>query len=355
MEAWFGSYPRHEQADLRGRFRSKDSRAFAGAFFELYCHALLLAQSYAVGVHQTADERQGTRIDLEARKNGEPVFLLECTISAASNEAAGIDSRKEQVYAAIDKLESPNFFFGVEVKSAGQASLAGAKVRAFLHRQLAGLDPDEVAAHHVPGDMESIPHWTFEDGDWRIVFFPMPIKPEARGKTELRPLGARLEPARWIDTTGAIRASLDEKAVRYGQHTLPYVIAVNGVEEMVFPADEEDIYAALFGTLAHNVRFNSDARTMDVEPFRKRDGFWLGPEGARNTQVSAILIGSVMPWSVAAAPVTLWHNPWAAAPVPLEAWLGPQMVPDMDTGEFQPRPGMSPSEILGLPSHWPRA
>ena len=52
LEGWFVAFGTDEdKQQLRRRFRSPDDQTHLGAFFELYCHALLSAQHYAVRVH----------------------------------------------------------------------------------------------------------------------------------------------------------------------------------------------------------------------------------------------------------------------------------------------------------------
>jgi hypothetical protein len=77
-----------------------------------------------------------------------------------------------------------------------------------------------------------------------------------------------------------------------------------------------------------------------VRHVRNPDGAWRGPQGPRNTRVSAVLYAQgITPWNLARTRASVIINPWARRP-------------------FEPPPGpghgaQSIGELLGLAPEWP--
>ena len=121
----------------------------------------------------------------------------------------------------------------------------------------------------------------------------------------------RRYPPRWGGTSRErIRDAVVRKGGRYGEICSPFVVAVNAC---VIHVDETDEMEALFGreTLVGNALRPEQDEVM----VRLGNGAWRGPSGPRYTRVSAVLIvDTLKPWTVAVAPVRLYHNPWAAHP-----------------------------------------
>ena len=87
---------------------------------------------------------------------------------------------------------------------------------------------------------------------------------------------------------------MNEKAGKYGDLNLPFLIAIN---YMGLHCDRIDWTDVLYGSAAVNIWFDEkDAHYQ--EPFRKTDGFWIGKQGPRNTHVSGIIAG----WHISLGP-----------------------------------------------------
>ena len=125
-----------------------------------------------------------------------------------------------------------------------------------------------------------------------------------------------MEGVRWVDSSGALRSALESKASRYGRLNFPYIIAVDGLSEWDFPADDLDIEQALLGTRGSQLKVNPTTKQTDLRETRSSDGFWSGPQGPQHPRASAVLVASLlMPFTLGAVNAVLWHNPWAAHPL----------------------------------------
>lgn len=153
-----------------------------------------------------------------------------------------------------------------------------------------------------------------------------------------------------VTPQSGIRNSIKEKSGKYGELDLPYIIAINVVDQ--FSGDDIDISNALFGDEQVIFTFRGN-KVIREETRRKRNGAWFGPKGPRNTRVSGALFASLLsPWNIAKITPVLWHHPWANKPLSPE-WLPfPQFLGG--EGHFlKELKWKNGWELLGLDPNWP--
>lgn len=350
LERWFEHIPSETQSDIRSRFRDKDNRQHIGAFFELYLHELLLRLEFDIEVHPQVDG-ESTHPDFLVMKGGKRPFYLEATIAAPSDAEAAANARKNQVYDTLNRMRSPNFFVGIRVGDLPKVPPPGRAIRSFLERKLADLDPDEIAKRFKQDGFRAMPLWDWEHGDWRISFYPIPKSASARGKPDIRPIGMEMQDPDLLTPHVRIRESVSEKASKYGRLDLPYIVALNVIDE--FGVDDIDIENGLFGEerVTFVLRRND---SIEQIPGRKPNGAWWGPYGPRNKRVGAVLMAvNLDSWSLARETPILWHNPWAISVFPEDIWSLPQLVPDHEDDRMTERAGVNCWQVLGLYSNWP--
>lgn len=341
LERWFSKYPAEARSDLSSRFCSPGDGQHVSAFFELALHELCRCLGCAVLPHPDVPGVQTHPDFLVTPASGEP-FYLEAVATGESPDEVGARKRTEVVYDALNRMESPNFFIGMDVLGSPATPPPVAALRRFLEKQLASLDPDK-----VPERVEERPHWSFKHDGWEVVFFPIPKSQQARGRGGVRPLGIQMSPAMWVDSPPAIRNVLEAKAKRYGASLeRAYVVAVNGTGVFLDDIDVED---ALFGSLVfESVETSEGFRSRWV---RAPDGVFWGPKGPRNQLVSAVLMATrATPWSLDCG-ARLYLNPFAQQPAPETLKQLPQTLVVDRT--FRRLPGRSLKELLGLPLRWP--
>lgn len=349
LELWFDRLPENGKMELRNRFRDQDDRQHLGAFFELYCHEMLVRQGYTVELHQSPPNGKKTCPDFLVKVKDEPLFYLETTLAAESNDDQAESRRKNQLYDLLDLLDSPNFFLGIEIVSSSVQVPGSAPIRAFLRDWLSQLDPDQVSMQYERN--QELPKITWTDNhEWEIEFTAIPKKKEARGTPGVRPLGMFFQQPRRIDSRSALLRSLKSKAGYYGELDLPFIIAVDAVDEWVFESDFS-VSSALFGKEI----LHFDRRSLELLPStREPNGLWWGPKGPRFTRVSGVLFAfQNRPFSCCRKTPELWLNPWATRVFDPVWWEGPQRVPDMVTGQMEKRSGRNAWETLGLNPTWP--
>lgn len=314
LEEWFSALPTASQSDLRSRFRSNDEQQHAGAFFELYSHALVLAHGFTADVHPPSSRM--TRPDFLVRREEQPLFYLEATVSVESDSDRAARRRRQDLYDTLDRLDSPNFVLDFQIEVASEQAPSARLMRRFLERMLANLDPDVIDRRVTLVGAAGYPTWTWSHGGWRVQFTALPKSPEIRGAPGVRPLGVFPVESRLVTAHVAIRKALEEKASRYGELELPLVVAVNCLDEF---SDEGDVADALLGSreVVVNVGGIPGARRFQ----RATDGSWGNAKSPRNKTVSAALVAcQLRPWSIAGV------TPEAPAPPVVQKTLEPGVI-----------------------------
>jgi hypothetical protein len=238
FEDWFLRYPKEDRAELRARLRSEDNYQHRSAFFELFLHEMLLRLGCNVQVHP---QIVGTprRPDFYLQSLVAPPCYLEAILASdETREESAANARMNQLYDALNRLNSPDFYIGMTLRGAPATPPSARHIRAFLTHHLAQLNFAEVADLFRDGGFPALPRWPYEHDGWDVEFFPLPKSDAARGRGGIRPIGIQFEPMRLLQTREAIRDSILEKAGRYGELGQPYIIAVNVLADHVDRIDD---------------------------------------------------------------------------------------------------------------------
>jgi len=339
VDAFFAKYPATHADEMRNRLRSRDETLHQSALFELALHELLLRQGFTV-VEVEPTLANGRSPDFLVASPAGDRFYLEATLASGQPAAtAGAERRMREALQAIDEVESPNFFLGLHPRGTPSQPVATARLKRAVQRFIDGLDYDAVVADHAAG--RPLPMFESEahGAVFRIEAIPKNLR-RAGG----RAVAVRMMPALMVQPQEAIKDAVLGKAGRYGDPDLPYIIAVNALEQYAEADDAED---ALFGTTAVVVRpGRPDQRT------RARDGVWLGRNGPTHTRVSGVLSTErLSAWALGQRRARLLVNPWARRPLP-DLPLGVDVVRVFDH-QLHHEAGSSWREILGLPEDWP--
>jgi len=324
LEDWFSHYPQAETADLRARFRSSNDLQHHSAFFELFVHELLLKFGLHPQIHPALPQITTRHPDFIVESPSDKSFYMEAVVAAnMSEDEYAARARMNVVYDSINRLDSPNFFIGMDIQGAPQTPPPAGPIKSFLSKNLAGLDPDEMMALLESG-LDALPHWHYQYEDWEIDFYPIPKSSEARGKPGTRPIGLQFYGLKFMDSRTTIRDALCTKAGRYGDLDLPYVVAVNALDRST---DFTAIMEALFGKEKYIIDL-SRSKPSEPEMTRELDGVWTSESGPRYTRLSAALVVvGLSPGNLPHANIRLYHNPWAKLPYNSELSLLPQAVP----------------------------
>jgi hypothetical protein len=346
LEGWFSRYPKKEQPELRGRFRSNIDSQHQSALFELLLHELLVKLDCRVTIHPILPNTSRTP-DFLVEPLEDSHFYIEAVLATneSADEAAAL-ARVNTVYDILDrKVEATNFFLWLNVEGAPKSPPPAKRIAAFLNERLAKLDPDSVTKLYETYGPDAMQSWHFEHDDWIVEFQPIPKKPEARNKKGARPIGAQSTGVHWVDHRTPIRDAINKKAGMYGDLDLPYVIAVNVLEFI----DEIDIMEALFGKEQFTIAFSQGdpVEPVGLQMSRVPDGVWTSYGGPRNTRVSGVLLATrLSPWNLSHRNVRLYHNPWTKRPYSSVLTRLPQAI--FEDNHMKKVDGESISTILEL-------
>lgn len=348
LQSWFDHYPNQHQTELYQRFRSD----FDAAFYELFLHELLRCLGYTVQVHPILDLKAARQPDFLATSSTGSRFVLEATLARDESEDKAARRKVEEVLLdSINALHSENFMLDVKVYLVTTQAPSGRAIREFLARELAALDPDDIARRYASeGGWEALPKLVYATDNVHLVFRPIPVRAEKRGKVE-RPIGGLGpgEPVK-INPMLALRRAVRRKASGYGKLGIPYVVAVNALAE--YGPHSTDLIEALFGTVDLHFFRNPSGVGSSSRWVRSPNGAWFGPTGPHNTRVSAVLYSlPAIPWNLGSVPSLLIRNPWARYPDTSE--LGSLPKAQIDDSGLVWLEGTSTGQILGLPEGWP--
>ena len=350
LEQWFARFPTHAQAALRARFRKNHAVPHYSAFFELYLHELLVLAGYKVTVAGTDDPGAGEKKpDFIAQRSSEPEFYLKATL-ATDKPATEVsaDARVHRLYDALNyKLDSPDYFVGLELYSKSRTDVPERKLLNFVKDFFRTIDRDECIQIFQNDGLAALPRRLFDNNGVVLAIYPIPKSDKARARSGIRSIGT-VGPgeACIVDGDYALRTAVTKKATRYGELRKPYIVAVNAVNQDL---EDIDIMNALLGR--ETVVINTIRKTPLFT--REPNGAWAGPTGPVNTRVSAVLVVSLLtPWSIRAYSPIVYHNPWAKYPCP-------HVLPDIHSArvignQMRVIQARSAQQIFRLPETWPK-
>ncbi len=306
LQSWFDGYPDDEKQEFASRFRMGSDGDIDSPFFELYIHEFLLRNNYYPTVHP--DKKDSLKKpDFLVLQDGEQKAYIEAVlITGESDQEQKEQKRRDQLLDIINRAGANDFFFSISFIKTKEQQLSANRVIAFLKRKCSEINPDELAEKVSKEGIDVLPTWIFEDNGWEIEFSPLPIKPESRGKKNIRPIGLSTSDFKFIDSQKSIINSLSKKANKYGSFQEPYVIAVNITDPF---AELIDVIQALYGDL--KVSDSSEITLLGTD-----SGFWGDWNHANNQGVSAILLTlRLNPLSICKTNLNLFINPWARYPI----------------------------------------
>jgi hypothetical protein len=128
LEDWFSRIPDSAKVDLRNRFRSADRYMHRAAYFELMLHELHLRLGCTIELHP-AVPGVTTSPDFYAADASNSDWYLEGTIASdASSEDRAAAARECAALDEINKFQSAEVFFEVEIAAIGPGSMSGVAV-----------------------------------------------------------------------------------------------------------------------------------------------------------------------------------------------------------------------------------
>jgi hypothetical protein len=340
LELWLTRYPALGRSEIAIRFRSLDDFHHRAAFFELLVHELLLCSGCAVEVHRSGVASRKVP-DFLVMSGGRPVCIEAVLVAGESDQERSSQKRINAVYDVLNKLESPNFFIGVELHGSPNTPPPARAIVSFIEEHLVDLDADAIGDALKDGmELDGLPRWKYEHDGWKIRFFPIPKSPKLRGKPGVRPMGMIIPEVKWDSSRLSLQKALEKKAGKYGKHQMPFIIAVNAATALL---DHTDVTDALFGSDAVTVTQTIDGSYQHQH--RLPDGLWCGKSGPRYKRVSAVLVfHEALPWNVDTVSVQLYLNPWAEKPYDGELAAFERWV--VNDGHLVIQPGITLGELL---------
>lgn len=352
IEQWYAEFPDAGKSDIRGRLRSGKQTDFLSAFFELYLCQLCMCSGFSVDIYPgMSHHARKAHPDFILSHDGEFALYVEATLAQEPQSLVAARRRQAELEDAINRVECLDFWLFLDTSGTATENIAFAKAQKRLQRWLAKLNVEEVTKEvELKGDA-ALPTFTESYGGLTVTITAHPKSPDIRGTSGIPTLGAVMpdELLEW-NTNEDIRQAVLRKAKCYGDLKLPYVVAINVINDLL---DFDDILDGLFGQPTVEVRRGPQGKS-ERRLIRAANGAWTRKAEPRNTSVSGVMIAhNLIPTTIAIETPLLIHNPWAEKQISPGAWRLPQKTVDLATGQIVSYQGSHAREILGIPAPWP--
>lgn len=218
------------------------------------------------------------RPDFLAKSQDGVSSVFECTV--ATEESKKSRAAKARLHLLIDaineRVHSRDFYLCLRIRGATNSPVPVRNWARQVQQWLDTLDRDLVLSSGVERPEIDIAH----DG-LAITFSPIVKTNGDWGRT----VGMQSYEGGFLTTDAVIRDTVRDKAMKYGELGMPFVVVVNCLGDF---ADAHEIHDAMFG----------------------HAGLWRSQHSPAHTRVSAVLaIRHLLPWSIAKTEVAIYHNP----------------------------------------------
>jgi hypothetical protein len=342
LNQWLSEMPVKDREELITRMKFGGNREFGACLCELTVHAFLIRSGFKVVVHpEIAGTIKHPDFAVVDETDKVMAYVEVTTInppSAQEKEA----NRENPIYVAIDGAKLPaGCALGYRLVRAGKESPAlgvlVAEVADWARENEGRAKREEVSR-------------TFQAGDWTIELelYAGGSGDAASGAGAIGVVALR---GGMITPHKDLRGGLEEKSKRYGEELgAPYLIVAADGKDQLFSKDsvKSALTEAVLGDEIIQFRNGAAHRTF------ARNGLWHGNAGARNRQVSAVmLLPDTGLWKLRNEnrQPTLAINPWARYPLPDGLRKLGRFESDNDLWVY--RDGERLADVLKLPNPWP--
>jgi hypothetical protein len=337
IERWLTCYPHEHRDELVARFRCE----FDSPWYELFLHQMFLNLNAKLYINPVVGYR-GKRPEFQVCLN-ESEFVVEATLfTEETSEARNQERSVGLVLDEINKLDVPFFLSIDRVRCPKHQQIAPTRVIAFLRRELATIDADELIEQK---QYHQLPRLEFVDGEASIEFGVLPKSKEER-KKKSRVIGMQSKGFSWGSSEAGLRKALEAKGKKYGELNQPFLIAVNTLG--LISLDESELRSALFGSQQEYVPAGGNESLIR----HLNNRFWGTEDSPKHQRVSGVLLGMALPWNIPRMKLTLFCNPWAACALPQIEWPFPE-VSRVEEGFQVKRPETDLASLFQLQPDWP--
>lgn len=237
-EAWLSEYPEDHLRDFLGRFRGKDSRDHASAFFELFLHERLRVLCDELEVEGAIPD-SGKRADFVLHYSDGSALAVE----ALSLKRAGFttDPNVDLVHEWIRQITSRDFmiWFG-EAEGHLSSTPKKLEVQSWANRVLSEYRWED--AYEAVG-RTSYPFIAVEPlqlGDWSAPAKLMVRSPESRTETSCLAVFGE-QSFEGYDVPAVLRERIERKirSKKADRSSVPFILAVNVEDDLLHVAEEE--------------------------------------------------------------------------------------------------------------------
>ncbi len=224
LNQWFENYPKEHRSDLVSNFRN----SFHDAFYELFIHETFFRQGYILEPHPVLSNST-KRPDFLAKKGSEEFYVEATTISYLSEAEIKKENFKQNFIDELNKMVSPNFWLGLkelEFKKTNFPKVSTLRKR--FEQKLTEINPTDIENRErnslLTHDLK------FEDDNLKVVVTLFLKSETAKNASDFRTIGVQFSPVTIKNANqdpDKILKNLKDKAGRYGELKMPFIICLN--------------------------------------------------------------------------------------------------------------------------------
>jgi hypothetical protein len=276
VNGWLAQMPGSDRAELITRMRYGGDREFGASLSELSLHAFIVGSGCRAMPHPDVADSTNRPDYAAVDQAGSPLAYVEVTTVNPPAAQEAEKNRENPVYNAINAAKIPaGSTLGYNLVRAGKNSPALGPLVADI--ECWARDNAEVAKTKEVSK-------TFTAGDWIVELNLY----SGGGKTEppTQAIGVAQMRGGVIRPHKDLRDALYEKTRKYGSLDRPYLIVVADAKDQLF--SQISIHSAL----TEAVFGDEIVQLKDCKAHltHAKNGFWHGPNGARNQHVSGVLL-----------------------------------------------------------------
>ncbi|MET3606975.1 hypothetical protein ABIC74_000817 [Mucilaginibacter rubeus] len=274
IDSWSEGFPINDE--FLKRFRSKNNKQHAAAFFELFIFHYFKSNGFAI---QCIERDKKPTPDFMVEINGENVFI-ECTCSSNSGIDEIIDKLQSTILDSFKKIDKRKHFINIDWLVSSNISPSLKRIRHLIREYIC--------------EESRSPALIIDDAGWKIKITLLPASNDVS-----RGVGILRSPVQMPTPHLNVLTALNDKRPSKYQLSSPYIIALYSEDMFLNYLDME---LALFDR----------ARFQDKLPVKrgKDKAFFIAKQHLTNSSVSAVLlVQRLTPYSSETPKMKLFNHP----------------------------------------------
>ncbi|MBL8166061.1 MAG: hypothetical protein JNJ61_29030 [Anaerolineae bacterium] len=343
LQNWFDNFvaSQSKRERLCKEFQSDDNKVHLSAFFELYLYQLFKAQGFSIEVEP--EWQQGCPDFLLTSSVGAQILVEATCIFPEWLYGSASQWEKDALDYLNDNLTISDSSLDIKIDSFPSGSPPLKQLAREIQARIDEVSHAQEDTRDADVDNQGMHPMVYTHDTWSIEFGISQSGNPQSGEPKSRAIGSVLKNYGSVDVISLLRSKIAKKNKQFGELSVPYILAINNLDEATELISNLSMIDALFGddvTLVYPENGISSRK-------RLQNGSWYGPDGPRNTRMSGICyFRRLIPINVHTVEPVLWHHPYSRNPFESNQFPISQNIPNWVTRVYDRIEGMHPRDLL---------